>query len=91
VWVNGRRLDEPYAIGKQVRERPEAVTLQDDEVWVMGDNRDFSDDSRDYGPVKTSQLVGHATAIIWPPDRRGRLKAEPDESEPSRSRTRASE
>ena len=91
VWVNGRRLDEPYAIGRQVREYPEEVTLQDDEVWVMGDNRDFSDDSRDYGPVNTSQLVGHATAIIWPADRRGRLEPEPDGSESGRSRTRASE
>jgi len=73
VWLNGKRLKEPYAIGRLILEMPETVILKDDEVWVMGDNRDFSNDSRDYGPVKRPQLVGRAEAIIWPADRRGAL------------------
>ena len=73
VWINGQRLRESYVIGKLILERPETLVLKDDEVWVMGDNRDFSNDSRDYGPVKRSQIVGRAAAIIWPAARRGKL------------------
>jgi signal peptidase I len=79
VWINRRRLAESYVSGKLILERPERVTLQDDEVWVMGDNRNFSDDSRDFGPVKKSQIVGRAAAILWPPGRRGPL-VRPDEA-----------
>jgi len=75
VWIGGQRLVEPYVIGKLILERPQTLTLEDDEVWVMGDNRDFSDDSRDFGPVKQSQLVGRAAAMIWPFARRHRLDA----------------
>jgi len=73
VWIDGRRLYEPYVEGDVGVERPLRVTLRKDEVWVMGDNRDFSDDSRDYGPVKKWQLVGRAKAIIWPLARRQSL------------------
>jgi signal peptidase I len=73
VWVNGQMLREPYLTGNLVLERPIRVRLAADEIWVMGDNRDFSDDSRDYGPVKKSQLVGRASAIIWPLSRRHRI------------------
>jgi signal peptidase I len=75
VWVNGRRLYEPYVDGDVGIERPRRVKLGPDEVWVMGDNRDFSDDSRDYGPVEKWQLVGRAKPIIWPLDRRGPVTA----------------
>jgi signal peptidase I len=74
MWVNGQRLQESYVIGQMVLEAPITVVLKDDEVWVMGDNRDFSDDSRDYGPVKLKQIVGRAEAIIWPLKRRGPLQ-----------------
>lgn len=73
VWINGERLQEDYVRGRLILELPVGAKLRDDEVWVMGDNRDFSDDSRDYGPVKRAQLVGRAAAIIWPWGRRGQL------------------
>lgn len=73
VWVNGKRLAEPYARGNLRMEYPEQVRLGKDEVWVMGDNRGHSMDSRDFGPVKQAQMVGRASAIIWPLARRGRL------------------
>lgn len=73
VWINGRRLQEPYAKGTIRMDYPVQVTLRRDEVWVMGDNRAHSMDSRDFGPVKQEQMVGLAAAIIWPLSRRGRF------------------
>ncbi len=40
---------------------------------MMGDNRGDSDDSRFWGPVPTSWIVGQAFATYWPPDRIGIL------------------
>jgi signal peptidase I len=64
-------LAEPYAQGGRVLERPLPVQLGADEVFVLGDNRDHADDSRDFGPVKLSQIVGRVAAILWPLPRRG--------------------
>jgi signal peptidase I len=75
VWVNKKLLSEPYANGVHLSRRLHEATLAEDELWVMGDNRDSSSDSRDFGPIKKSQLVGRAAAIIWPMARRERLVA----------------
>ena len=42
-------------------------TLQPDEFFVMGDNRNHSDDSRIFGPVKRNLIVGEALLRYWPP------------------------
>lgn len=73
VWINGQRLVEPYARGQLRMDIPEQVVLGKHEVWVMGDNRGHSMDSRDFGPVTQEQMVGRASAIIWPLSRRGRF------------------
>lgn len=66
VYVNGRRLQEPY-----LREGvppgdfgPQRVPP--DHVWVMGDNRPNSRDSRFFGTVPESGIVGRAFVRIWP-------------------------
>jgi signal peptidase I len=41
--------------------------------FMMGDNRGNSDDSRFWGPVRTSWIIGQAIATYWPPDRIGSL------------------
>ncbi|MCC7492284.1 MAG: signal peptidase I [Fimbriimonadaceae bacterium] len=70
VRINGKLLAEPYA--QPFRgERLPLVTVPPDSVYVLGDNRPRSDDSRDFGPVPRSALVGEAVAVLAPrPSRR---------------------
>jgi signal peptidase I len=77
VYVNGHRLREPYvnsqcsdALGGQ----PFAAQhVPAGAVWVMGDNRCNSTDSRVFGPIKESSIVGRAFIRIWPLNRIGLL------------------
>lgn len=70
VYVDGQALDEPYI--KEPTYTAEGVsfplTLAEDEVFVMGDNRNHSTDSRDLrlGPVKQGYLQGKALLLVTP-------------------------
>ncbi|MDJ0959228.1 MAG: signal peptidase I [Acidimicrobiia bacterium] len=73
VLVNGELLPEPYLRpGFDMRDR-EQITVPDGHVWVMGDNRNISDDSRNFGPIEIDSIVGRAVVIVWPPSRWGGL------------------
>lgn len=70
VHVDGRKLNEPY------RKEPDSPLpdfgpkkVRKDEVFVMGDNRFNSTDSRVFGPIEESLIVGRAFVLIWPIDR----------------------
>lgn len=74
LMVNGRQVMEPYAPPKlmdSVYFGP--VRVPAGHVFVMGDDRRESVDSRDYGPIPTSALLGRVDAVIWPlpPTREG--------------------
>jgi signal peptidase I len=71
VFVNGGRLDEPY-IGPGNRDaRTGRWTVPRGEYFFMGDNREDSCDSRDWGSVPRANLVGPVFSVYWPPQRIG--------------------
>jgi signal peptidase I len=71
---NGKVAKEPFAtncFGDASCNLPHAVRVPSGYVFLMGDNRGNSDDSRFWGPVPVSWVVGRAIATYWPPDRIG--------------------
>jgi signal peptidase I len=73
VLVDGLPLDEPYLAAGVRTSDFRAVQLGDDELFVLGDNRPNSSDSRSFGPVQRDRVVGEATTRAWPPPRAGFL------------------
>ncbi len=73
VQVDGVVLDEPYLADNVQMSDMAPRTLRNDELWVMGDNRDFSSDSRRFGPIKVNNVIGRAFVRFWPTDRWGGL------------------
>jgi signal peptidase I len=77
VYINGHKLDEPYL--------PEAWTVFNNyggdngtvipanEYFVMGDNRNKSQDSRSFGPISRDRIDGKAWFRIWPLDHFGNI------------------
>ncbi len=79
IYINGEVLDESSYISESYRQKMikkfgafnmdfEAVTLKDNEYFLMGDNRPYSKDSRysDVGPVTADQFYGKGVFVIWP-------------------------
>jgi len=65
IVINGTPLEEPYLVDVFMPDEP-SITIADDQVFVMGDNRNASFDSRRFGPVPLDDLVGQAFVTIWP-------------------------
>jgi signal peptidase I len=68
LLVNGVIQDEPY---RKQPDRPlpdfGPILVPQEELFVMGDNRFASQDSRFFGTIPIDTVVGHAFVIIWPP------------------------
>lgn len=75
VTVNGAPIDEPYLYpGDQPSRDTFSVTVPPGRLWVLGDHRSVSQDSRyhpdlDGGMVKIEDVVGRAVVLAWPFDR----------------------
>jgi signal peptidase I len=68
VSVDGRKLAEPYVEFPDRRSAP-PVVVPPHAYYVLGDNRADSDDSRTWGVLAASDIVGKAVVGIWPPRR----------------------
>ncbi len=66
LYVDGEKLPEPYLPKDAVTGTFGPVTLDDEEVFVMGDNRSFSQDSRVFGPIDQGLIEGRAFFRFWP-------------------------
>ena len=76
VYRNGVREIDPYIAscgGSSSCEFPVSITVPRGDYYMMGDNRGESDDSRFWGPVPRSWIIGDAFFTYWPPDRIGTL------------------
>ncbi len=71
VWVNGKRLVEPYLVEGITTSDFAPVRVAVDNYFVMGDNRPESFDSRFWGTVEREKIIGRALIRVWPPTRFG--------------------
>jgi signal peptidase I len=79
IYINGKPLNEPWLPNSPSSytgalpddqhpqfNMPGPVKVPADEYFVMGDNRTDSEDSRFFGPIPKSLIVGRAMAVVWP-------------------------
>jgi signal peptidase I len=69
VYINGQPLDEPYIAAPPAYEK--SWSVQEDNLFVLGDNRNNSSDSHNWGTVPMEYVVGKAVLVYWPPQQWG--------------------
>ncbi len=69
VFIDGRRLIEPYLPAGDLTSAFGPYRVGPGMVWVMGDNRGDSSDSRVFGTISERTVIGRAIWKIWPPQR----------------------
>jgi signal peptidase I len=72
VRINGKEIDEPYLSGPISYTLPTRV-LGPEEFFLLGDNRNASNDSHIWGPVPAARLMGRVLYRVWPLRRAGGL------------------
>src|SRR6202165_4247333 len=72
VYINGHKLDEPYlpeawtTFNNYPNDGTDGRVMRSNEYFVMGDNRNRSQDSRIFGPISRDRIDGRAWFRIWP-------------------------
>jgi len=75
VMVNGQALEEPYI--KAPPDYSVDIIVEPDGLFVLGDNRNNSNDSHAWGSVPLDNIVGKAVVIYWPPQSWGVINYSP--------------
>jgi signal peptidase I len=70
VFINGQVLDEPYLTRPTFGDYG-PIDVPPLHIFVLGDNRGFSNDSRSFGPLLLDSVIGRAWFSYWPPDQWG--------------------
>jgi signal peptidase I len=70
IYINGKPLSEPYLpshdpLGKPIASKQHPYKVPPGDFYVMGDNRAISCDSRYWGPITGSSIVGKVIAVVW--------------------------
>jgi signal peptidase I len=73
TYLNGLRIEEPYADPAEDQPDLPKVKLGPGQFFVMGDNRGNSTDSRHFGPVAMDRIFGKDAFILWPASEAGRI------------------
>ncbi len=74
VFVNGKKLDEPYVPPEYQDHRSfDTRVVPAGQYYVLGDHRSSSNDSRVWGFVARNEIYGKAVFIYWPPNKIGRV------------------
>jgi signal peptidase I len=85
VFVNGEQLDEPYVFEGQATEPVDpdqhVWKIPDEQLFVLGDHRAESQDSRYFGPIDKSSVIGRAWLRYWPLDDFGVLPSSTQQPE----------
>jgi signal peptidase I len=80
IFINEQPMDQKFlstdVVTKSGTFLPEGVVIQlkDNEYLVMGDNRTYSRDGREFGPINRNAIIGKAFLRIWPPSSFGLIK-----------------
>jgi signal peptidase I len=77
LFVNGEQVAEPYVLEQGVMPDFAAQEVPQGSVFVMGDNRRISYDSRVFGAIPLDYVLGKAVIRIWPPSRFGAVDSVP--------------
>ena len=72
VYIDGEPIEEPWVEYTATQDFP-PTTVPPLHIFIIGDNRPNSRDSRSFGPVHVDQVEGRALFIYWPPEHVGTL------------------